>query len=114
MAVSQSKIGIRRSPLNSIHFSCISFSLCKFRSDGQNRKKKDFPQGKQTVGGEYTGAWRDVDKVLDAVSSVVSESDYIHIKRILTQGCPHSFKFEESPENKARALARGNQKFCYK
>ena len=47
---------------------------------------------------------------MDAVSSVVSESDYAHIKRILTQGCPHSFKFEESPENKARALARGNQK----
>ena len=64
----------------------------------------------RTLGGEYTAAWRDVDKVLDAVSSVVSESDYAHIRRILTQGCPHSLKFEESPENKARALARGNQK----
>ena len=48
----------------------------------------------RTLGGEYTGAWRDVDKVLDAVSSVVSESDYAHIKRILMQGCPQSSLFE--------------------
>ena len=42
MAVSQPKIGIRRSPLRSIHFSCLSFSVCKFRGYGQNQKEKIF------------------------------------------------------------------------
>ena len=48
--------------------------------------------------------------MLDAVSSVVSQQDYNQIKRILTEGCPHTFKFEEPVDNKARALVRGNQK----
>ena len=35
-------------------------------------------------------------KTLDAVKSVVSMSDYMHIERMLTSGCPYELSFEES------------------
>ena len=38
----------------------------------------------RTLGGEYTGEWRDVKKIVAAVKSVVSISDYMQIERILT------------------------------
>ena len=47
---------------------------------------------------------------LDAVKSVVSMSDYMHIERILTSGCPYELNFEESTESKLKILSRGNQK----
>ena len=43
----------------------------------------------RTLGGEYTGEWRNVKKTLEAVKSVVSMSDYIRIERMLTSGCPY-------------------------
>ena len=64
----------------------------------------------RTLGGEYTGEWRDVKKILAAVKSVVSISDYMQIERILTTGCPYEFNFEETSESKLKMIKRGNQK----
>jgi hypothetical protein len=38
--------------------------------------------------GEYVGESRDVQKIINKVTSFVCETDIVHIKRILTQGCP--------------------------
>ena len=64
----------------------------------------------RTLNGEYTGARRDIKRVLEAVSPVVSRKDYGHIERILTQGCPYSLEFQEETSSKLQAIARGNQK----
>ena len=40
----------------------------------------------RTLGGECTGAWRDVDKLLHEIESVVNLEDYQHAKRILKKG----------------------------
>ena len=49
-------------------------------------------------------------KTLDAVKSVVLMSDYMHIKRMLTSGCPCELNFEESTKGKLKRMGRGNQK----
>ena len=64
----------------------------------------------RTLNGEYTGAHRNVGKILRTVAPVVSVEDYDQIKRILTKGCPFSLKFEEEGDKKMRAISRGNQK----
>ena len=64
----------------------------------------------RTMNGEYTGAWRNVDKVLAWVAAVASVTDYQHSKRILTQGCPFELRFEEQESSKIQMLKRGNQK----
>ena len=64
----------------------------------------------RTLGGEYTGEWRNVEAILGAVKSVVSVSDYCHIKRILTSGCPFELHFEESSASKFDMIGKGNQK----
>jgi len=62
------------------------------------------------MGGEYTGANRDVSRVLRAVKDHVSEDDFFHVRRILLQGCPHKLMFEESFPSKQVMMERGNQK----
>ena len=54
----------------------------------------------RTLRGEYTGEWRNVKKTLEAVKPVVSMSNYMHIERMLTSGCPYELNFEESTESK--------------
>ena len=61
------------------------------------------------LGGEYTGEWRDVDGILKLVRPVASQEDYDHIERILKEGCPADFDYEESHENKMAFIERGNQ-----
>ena len=39
----------------------------------------------RTLGGEYTGAWRDVESIPNKIESFVSLEDYQHVKRILTE-----------------------------
>ena len=68
----------------------------------------------RTLGGEYTGKWRNVEATLQAVKSVVSISDYYHIKRILTSGCPFELQFEESSASKFDIVRKGNQKVLTK
>jgi len=64
----------------------------------------------RTLNGEYTGAHRNVKRVLKAVAPVVSAEDYSQIKRVLRRGCPFSLKFQEDGDNKLRAITKGNQK----
>lgn len=64
----------------------------------------------RTLRGEFVGANRNVEFILASVEDVVSKEDYLHIKRILTTGCPSKLKFNESQENKLKMIQRGNQK----
>ena len=64
----------------------------------------------RTLRGEFIGASRNVKFILASVEDVVSKEDYLHIKRILTTGCPSKLKFDESQENKLKMIQRGNQK----
>ena len=63
-----------------------------------------------TLGGEYIGAWRDVETILHEIESVVNLEDYQHGKRILTKGCPSKFIFGEQINNKLKMIKRDNQK----
>ena len=63
----------------------------------------------RTLGEEYTGKLRNVKETLDAVKYVVSMSDYMHIERMLTSGCPYELSFEESTESRLKIIGRGNQ-----
>ena len=49
-------------------------------------------------------------KISHGVKSVVSRSDYVQNKRILTTGCPYEFSFEETSESKFKMIKRDNQK----
>jgi hypothetical protein len=64
----------------------------------------------RTLGGEYTGTWRDVDTILHDIELVVSLEDYQHIKQIVTKGCPSKLMLDEPGENKLKMIKRGNQK----
>ena len=62
------------------------------------------------MGGEYTGSNRDIPRILRAVKDHISDDDFIHVRRILLQGCPNKLVFEESFESKMTMMERGNQK----
>ena len=54
----------------------------------------------RTMGGGYVGANRNVKAFLKSAESVVSKEDYLHIKRILSTGCPSRLQLEEPQANK--------------
>ena len=56
------------------------------------------------MAGEYTGRKRDVPATLAALKGHVSTSDYEHIRRILTQGCPAKLQFDKPSTNKLAIL----------
>ncbi len=58
--------------------------------------------------GEYVGENREVTQILRDVSPHVDETNVVHIKRILTQGCP-AISFEETTAMKASIIMKGNQ-----
>ena len=60
--------------------------------------------------GEYIGANRDVRRTLAAVKGHITDSDYNHLERILTNGCPSRLNFDETLQNKTRMINRGNSK----
>ena len=62
------------------------------------------------MGGEYTGNSRDVSQILSDVKDHILPSDYDHLKRILMQGCPSRFCFDEDLHNKQIMMNRGNSK----
>jgi hypothetical protein len=62
------------------------------------------------LGGEYTGARRDVRRTLTAVKDHVSADDCNHIKRILVDGLPGELTFDEPLANKSLMIQRGNSK----
>jgi hypothetical protein len=53
------------------------------------------------LGGEYTGARRDVNRTLTAVKDHVSADDFSHMKRILLEGSPCELTFDEPLANKS-------------
>ena len=62
------------------------------------------------MAGKYMGSRKNVSATLTALYSHVSKSDYDHIQRILTQGCPAKLHFDEPSTNKLAIVRRGNQK----
>ena len=62
------------------------------------------------LGGEYTGASRDVHRTLTAVKDHVSADDFNHIRRILMNGSPAELTFDEPLANKTLMIQRGNSK----
>ncbi len=59
--------------------------------------------------GEYVGKSRDVQKIINKVTPFVCETDIVHIKRVLTQGCPSRLVFDEARENKLFVIRKGIQ-----
>ena len=49
-------------------------------------------------------------QILLEVKDHILQSDYDHLKRILTQGCPSQFHFDEEVRNKQIMMNRGNSK----
>ena len=62
------------------------------------------------MGGEYTGNGLDISNILSEVKHHILPSDYDHLKRILMQGCPSWFRFDEEFQNKQIMMNRGNSK----
>jgi hypothetical protein len=60
--------------------------------------------------GEYTGQYCDIRCTLDAIQDHITSDDYGHIKRILLDGCPAQFTFEEPSNNKLEFISYGNSK----
>ncbi len=64
----------------------------------------------QWMGEEYTGQLWDAHSTLAAVKGHVSIEDYNQMKRILLNGCPAQFDFEEPLSNKIEMIDQGNSK----
>jgi hypothetical protein len=62
------------------------------------------------MGGKYTGQYQDAYSNLAAVKGHVSANDYVHMERILFNGCPAQLNFEEPLSNKIEMIKRGNSK----
>ena len=60
------------------------------------------------LGGEYVGAYRDARTILSRVQDHISNDDYEQMKRILTEGTPAEFQYDESLANKSEMIRRGN------
>ena len=70
----------------------------------------DFGLVARFLGGEYTGASRDITGKLSEIAPYVAPDDLHQIQRVFYQGCPSELVFEESRENKITLLRRGNQR----
>ena len=57
------------------------------------------------LGGEYTGARREVNRTLAAAKDHVSTDDFNHMKRILLDGFPFELKFDKPLGNKQTLLS---------
>ncbi|EJK67364.1 hypothetical protein THAOC_11613 [Thalassiosira oceanica] len=60
------------------------------------------------VDGEYIGAWRDHDAILDAVAPHVTDEVRTHMERVLNLHVPADFNWEEPAWHKTAFLERGN------
>jgi hypothetical protein len=59
--------------------------------------------------GEYTGKNRDVAGIIAKVSPYISKDDAVHVKQILTQGCPSKLQVSKPSAMKDEIIALGNQ-----
>ena len=64
----------------------------------------------RTMNGEYTGCWRNSKQILAAAKPHLTNDDYDHIERILTQGCPKKLFYYEQASTKKEAFEGGNRK----
>ena len=62
------------------------------------------------LGGEYTGAYCDIEQLKEILTPHVPVDDMNQIIRILTSGCPADFALDKSAASKALMIKRGNQK----
>ena len=61
------------------------------------------------LSGEWSGEWRNTEEcVAAAEASGVDQEDCDAIRRILNEGCPAEFSWEESAENKESFIRQGN------
>jgi hypothetical protein len=58
---------------------------------------------------EYTGENRDVAGIIAKVSPYISKDDVVHVKQILTQGCPSKLQVSKPSAMKDEIVALGNQ-----
>ncbi len=65
----------------------------------------------QWMGGKYTGQHQDTHSILTAVKGHVSADDYVHMKRILLNGCPAQLDFKEPLKNKIEMIERNSKSF---
>ena len=49
-------------------------------------------------------------RILATVHGHISKDDYVHMKRILIDGCPTELKFDEPLSNKLTMIERSNLK----
>ena len=59
---------------------------------------------------EVTGTKTNIAQILRSVKLYISDSDFEHIERILTQGCPALLNYEEEAASKLAMMKRRNQK----
>ncbi len=57
------------------------------------------------LSGEYIGQYWNVQLTLDTVCDHVTSDDYNHIKRVLLDGCPAQFTFEEPSSHKLEFIS---------
>ena len=70
----------------------------------------DFSLVVRCLGHEYTGEYRDLERLRKQIGPHIESDDMIQIERILTFGCPAEVDYELPREHKLRMLRRGNQK----
>jgi|SaaInl74LU_5_DNA_1037368.scaffolds.fasta_scaffold03592_2 hypothetical protein len=57
---------------------------------------------------EYTLQHLNREEILARVKDLISADDYRHMERILYEGCPAEFNYEESNSSRSRSFERGN------
>ena len=57
---------------------------------------------------EFTLQHLDRDAILNRVRNIIPDDDYAHMERVLYDGCPAEFNFEESNHSRLRSFDRGN------
>ncbi len=62
---------------------------------------------------EYILEELDREGILQRVKEIASPEDYLHLKRILFDGCPAEFNFTEDSKSRQRSFERGNQPTYY-
>lgn len=58
---------------------------------------------------EYTHSHLDREGILARVKDHIPADDFAHIERVLYEGCPATFSFEEDNRSRLRSFQRGNQ-----
>jgi hypothetical protein len=63
----------------------------------------------QYIKGKYIGEFRDVSQIINDVFPYINNTDVVHIKQILTKGCPSVINFNEASGMKSFIFEKGYQ-----